>query len=504
MIQCKTDVIFPSGVTAIVITGYEDKEFWPSCIPSDLREQLLRYYTQEEFNWKAGESCTCSIQHEQRWIQIFSIGLGKWDDVQMETIRKAIGSVTKSLCRSKSKIAAICLPLMPDTWSYYDKGRLMGEACYLAEYKFSTYKTDAKPINLQDITFVCEIDNSQITDGVEEGKILAESTIFAREMVNEPANVLTPAALAKAAVNASKDFGFHTQVLGLSEIQRLNMHSFLAVSQGSDLEPKLIVMRYQGDPANPEKIFGLVGKGLTYDSGGYCLKPPLSMVNMKNDMGGAAAVMGAIVAAARNHLKLNITAVVAACENMISGHAYHTGDIIRTMAGKTIEVVNTDAEGRLTLVDAIHYSITKEEVSCLVDIATLTGAVFAALGSVASGVVTNSDSFYRELQHASTVAGEKVWQLPTFPEFKEQLKSEIADLKNVGGPGAGTITAGLFIQEFVQDVYWLHIDIAGTAYAEKENAYHSFGATGVGVRLLYQLLKNVSIQPDRFPGGSSF
>jgi len=270
------------------------------------------------------------------------------------------------------------------------------------------------------------------------------------------------------------------------------MESFLSVGKGSSNEPKLIVMRYMGDTDNKENILGLVGKGLTFDAGGYCLKTAGSMWTMKSDMGGAGAVIGAMSTIARKGLKKNIVAVVAACENLISGDAYRPGDIINTMNGKTIEIINTDAEGRLTLVDAVTYIIRKENVTKVVDIATLTGAVGGAIGSAATGVVTNDDEFYSLLEEASLHCDERVWRFPTFDEYKEKIKTGNADLVNSTGPvGAGAITAGLFIGEFVEDKPWLHLDIAATAFTSQtpNREYFSKGATGVGARLLYEIAK---------------
>jgi leucyl aminopeptidase len=303
--------------------------------------------------------------------------------------------------------------------------------------------------------------------------------------------VLTPEALAEAAKKAALQYGFSIEVISLDKLKRIKMDAFLAVARGSKHEPKLIIMRYLGAPENKHDITGLVGKGLTYDSGGYCIKTPQGMVNMKNDMGGSAAVIGTMAAIATLKLKINVIGIVAACENMISGDAYRAGDIIRSMSGKTIEVINTDAEGRLTLADAIHYALEREKVERVIDIATLTGAAVGALGNQISAVLTNDQAWLDKLQQASDFSGELIWQMPAHDEYKEMIKSEIADLKNVGGPMAGCITAGLFLREFVMDKPWIHIDIAGTALREKEGGVNAYGATGVGVRLLTSLLRGM-------------
>ena len=307
--------------------------------------------------------------------------------------------------------------------------------------------------------------------------------------MNEPANIIYPETLAKEVESIGKESGFEVEVFGEEEIKSLGMEAFLTVGMGSDKKPKLIVMRYMGDK-DSEEITGLVGKGLTYDTGGYSLKPNDSMKDMKSDMGGAAAVIGTISALAKNKVKQNVIAVVAACENAISGGSYKPGDIIGSMAGKTIEVLNTDAEGRLTLADAVTYIVRKEKVTKVIDVATLTGAALVALGETTTAVVSNDDEFYDKLVKASEKTGEHFWRLPGYDEYKKMIKSDVADLKNVGGRLAGTITAGLFVGEFVEDKPWLHLDIAGTAWtATPVSEYVVKGATGAPVRTLYYLVK---------------
>lgn len=266
------------------------------------------------------------------------------------------------------------------------------------------------------------------------------------------------------------------------------MHAFLSVARGSAKEPKFIVMSYEGNPQSKEKI-ALVGKGLTYDSGGYCLKTDSGMKTMHSDMAGSASVIGALKAIAKSKIKKNVVAIVAACENMISGDAYKTGDIIGSMSGKTIEVGNTDAEGRLTLADALWYASTVEKADKIVDVATLTGACVVALGHITTGAITNNESFMKDLKEASYISGENVWELPNFEEYKESYKADFADLSNMGKDGAGTITAGLFLSEFVNDTPWIHLDIAGTSYSSSERGYLPKGATGVPVKTLYYLVK---------------
>ena len=265
------------------------------------------------------------------------------------------------------------------------------------------------------------------------------------------------------------------------------MKAFLEVAKGSVHKPRLIVMRYMGNENSDERV-GLVGKGLTFDTGGYSLKPSTSMDTMKSDMGGAAAVIGTMQALAKNKVEKNVVAVVAACENAISGGSYKPGDIIGSMAGKTIEVLNTDAEGRLTLVDAVTYIIEKEKVDKVVDVATLTGAVLVALGTEVTGVISNNDEFYDELIVAARRSGEKFWRLPNDKCYKKLYKGDFADLKNTGGRYGGSITAGMFIGEFVQDKPWLHLDIAGTSWSDSGNDTTPKGGTGAPVSTLYELV----------------
>ena len=364
----------------------------------------------------------------------------------------------------------------------------------LSDYEFNKYKSDKKDKKDIFIYIACDTANNLVIDEIEdyivEGKDIAQGIIIARNLVNEPANEMYPEILAEEAKLLGKKFGFEVEILGAEKILKLGMDAFLSVAKGSSKEPKLIVMKYFGDKHHKDDVLGLVGKGLTYDSGGYSLKPTSGMDTMKSDMGGAAAVIGAISTIAKRNLRMNVIGVIAACENMISGRAYKPGDIIGSMSGKTIEVLNTDAEGRLTLADAVTYIVKKEKVNQVIEMSTLTGAALVALGETTTAAITNDDELYKELEDVSKYTGEKVWKLPTFPEYRELIKSDIADIKNIGGRNAGTITAGLFIEEFVDDgVSFLHLDIAGTAWTDSEKPYKQKGGTGVPVNTIYELAK---------------
>jgi leucyl aminopeptidase len=278
-------------------------------------------------------------------------------------------------------------------------GQVLAEASLLTSYKFEKYRSESNYEAPEALHLVQDSKNTRnLNKGILEGRILAETTKLARDLVNEPANTMYPDTLAEAAKKAALDYGFSIEIFNLDKLRRIKMEAFLAVAKGSKHEPRLIIMRYQGNPDVKHNTIGLIGKGLTYDSGGYCIKPPQGMVGMKNDMAGAAAVIGTMAAIANLKLRINVTAIIAACENMISGEAYRPGDIVRSMSGKTIEVLNTDAEGRLTLIDAIHYAIEREHVVKIVDIATLTGAAVGALGTSISAVVTNDQAWFAELE----------------------------------------------------------------------------------------------------------
>lgn len=446
------------------------------------------------FKGKSGESYSFTRTVNDTIQTVLLVGLGKEEDINLDKVREATGKAIKKL--KELGITNIFLRV-PHTEAIKleELIKAMATSAELANYTFNKYKTDAKEEKELNVSISrCGVKEAtkEIEDAINEGVEVAKGIIIARNLVNEPSNVIYPETLAEAAVNAGKESGFEVEVHGVEKIKALKMEAFYNVAKGSVKEPKLIVMRYFGDKDNKENVLGLVGKGLTYDSGGYSIKPTTGMVDMKSDMGGAASVIGALSVIAKRELKVNVIAVIAACENLISGDAYKPGEVIGSMAGKTIEVVNTDAEGRLTLVDAVHYIITEEKVNEVIDLATLTGAALVALGETTTAVVTNNEGFFNELKSASEYTGDKMWQLPTFDDYKELIKSDIADLKNSGGRFAGTITAGLFIEAFVQDKPWLHLDIAGTAWTSKNSNLGVKGGTGAPVHTLYELAKRRS------------
>ena len=421
--------------------------------------------------------------------KVLLVGLGEKNKLQADNLRTVYFKVGKELMKSKVKSVDINVAKFENI--DYDKTlEAIVEGLLQSEYSFEKYLSEKKTKPSVENVYldILEEHENMAKEIIEETINLVDGIFFARDLVNEPAMYMTPGVLANTAKSQLEELGVKVDIYNKKEIEKLGMNAFLAVAEGSVNEPKLIVMNYEGDPNSEEKL-ALVGKGLLFDSGGYSLKPANSMVTMHSDMAGSASVIGAMKALAKNKIKKNVVGIVAACENLISGGAYKPGDIVVSMSGKSIEVLNTDAEGRLTLADALWYATKEIKADKIVDIATLTGACVVALGSVNTGAITNNKELMSNVKEASKLAGEPVWELPNNEEYKELIKGKFADLSNTGGRGAGAITAGLFLEEFVDNTPWVHLDIAGTSYLGKERGYLPKGATGVPVKTLYYLAK---------------
>lgn len=424
--------------------------------------------------------------------EIIYLGLGKKEEITTKKVIVAFFELAKSLRKYKIKDVNIIFTKKIDGVCYRStmKAIVDGLRCY--NYDYDRYLSDDnKGCKLANVNIeVIEEKKDKVESSIEEAMNIADGYDFTKDLVNTPAIDMYPEVLAKLAKEDLEALGVTVEVYGKKEIEDLKMEAFLAVAAGSDKEPKLIVMKYMNGDKD-DKLTALVGKGLTYDSGGYCIKSPQGMSTMHMDMGGAGAVIGAMHAIAKNKVKKNVVAVVAACENLISGSAYKTGDLIGSMAGKTIEVANTDAEGRLTLADAIYYAGSVLNADRIVDLATLTGACVVALGSYRTGVVTNNDEFMNEMLKASNRANEGLWVMPNDQEYKDMVKGTRTDLLNSVKGGAGMITAGMFLENFVvEDAAWIHMDIAGTSDTSKAYAQYKLGATGVPVKTLYYLINN--------------
>ena len=420
--------------------------------------------------------------------QLF-IGLGKEEKIDLEVLRKTFFKAASELLKNKVEEVELNIPKLNNLCNY-KMAEAIAEGMLHATYKYDKFKSDRKEQTEITVNYNPEKGKEDRAEkGINEAVKLMEAVFLTRDLVNQPANVIYPETLAQIAKEKLEAKGVKVTVHGKKEIENLKMEAFLNVARASTKEPKLIVMEYYNNPGSNEKI-ALVGKGLTYDSGGYAIKPATSMVDMFTDMGGSGTVIGAMHALADLKAKVNVVAVVASCENMISGDGYRNGDIIGSMSGKTIEIINTDAEGRLTLADAVYYATNNLGATKLIDLATLTGACVSALGEQVSGAVTNNDEFFSELVKANERAGEIVWRMPTIEYYKKMNESKVADLKNSGGKLGGMMTAGLFVGSFLakEDIPWIHIDIAGTAYITESFGYLKEYATGTLVKSLYYML----------------
>jgi leucyl aminopeptidase len=425
--------------------------------------------------------------------KVLVIGAGKKNDLCCDKIRQ-LAAIALQHCRKcharKIVIPLAGLPLWTQT-NHERAAQALIEGAILGLYTFENYKSrqDESNVPLEQIiiTEVDEMYSDEVKKGIQKAKILAEATNFARDLVNHPSNFMTPSILADRATYAAELSGLEITIFERNAMEREGMGALLAVAQGSAEHPKLIVLKYTGD--SQAETIAFIGKGITFDSGGISIKPSEGMGEMKGDMAGAAAVIGAMLAIGKLRPRVNVLGIIPATENMPAGNALKPGDIITSMSGKTIEIITTDAEGRLILADAITYA-RQRGARKIIDVATLTGACLIALGTVTSGIVSNDREWCQAVLQAATLAGEKMWELPNYPEYKEQIKGVLADLKNSGGRPAGTITAGLFLREFAEDTPWVHIDIAGTASTDKPKGYHLKGATGVAVRTLAQLAIN--------------
>lgn len=418
--------------------------------------------------------------------KILLVGMGDEKDLNAEKIRMFGGSLAR-LCRAQ-KMTQPCL-LIPDKLQKKAAFvQTLAEGILLGSYTFTEYKSKKDADILNAITVISS-EATNIRNQVRQAQIIAESVNLARDLINRPGNDVYPAKIAEVAKQVAARTGLTYKVLEQKDMEKLGMGALLSVSKGSVQLPKLIVLEYNGNKKSKLKT-AFVGKGITFDSGGISIKPSEGMGEMKDDMGGAAAVLGAIQAVCELKLPVNITAVIPCAENMPSGEAARPGDIVKSAAGKTIEIISTDAEGRMILADAVWYAGEKLGAQNIVDIATLTGAASVALGEFVAGVVTNNQNLCDKVMAASYESGEKCWQMPAFEEYKEYNKSDVADIKNSGGRFGGMITGGLFIGEFTQKA-WVHIDIGNTVTTKVTKGYNVKGPVGFGVRLLLETARQL-------------
>lgn len=399
---------------------------------------------------------------------------------------KELGTKAVKECREK-KIFEFAMDISEIVKEYgIEAVRHIAEGVLLGTYRQKQFK--AAEAEVFDIQLILDEQESyaQAEGMLEETIVVTEGICFARDMVNLPGNHLRPAEFAQAILEFVKDTEIQAEVMNEEQLQEKGMRALLGVGGSSAYPPCLLVLRYQGNP-DSERVTGLIGKGVTCDTGGYCLKPANSMLGIKGDMAGGAAVSAAIYALAKNKVKANAVAVVPMCENRISRESLLPGDVIESYAGKTIEVANTDAEGRLILADAVSYAVQEEKVTEILDIATLTGAVVNMFGFTVAGAICDNSDLYERFEKAYECSGERYWRIPFYEEHEKMIESKIADIRNLSSGGCGTITAGLFIRAFAQEKPWLHLDIAGTAWVDEPVfQFQAAGATGAGVSTIYQ------------------
>src|SRR5688572_818193 len=414
------------------------------------------------------------------------IGVGPRKDFSSDKLRRA--SAAGGLAARQRRVTRVAIVHRAGTSVTPDRAaQVMAEGVILANFDGAPYKTTEPPrVWLDSVQLRPGGESAAIEQALERGRVLGESSNLARELCNEPGNNLTPQVFADRATAVAKEAGLKVEVLDEKRIAELKMGLLLGVARGSVEPPRLMVLRHEPKGVSDGPVLGLIGKGVTFDTGGISIKPAENMDRMKDDMSGGAAVLSAMAAISRLQARVRVIGVIPMTENMPGGKAVKPGDILTSAEGKTVEVLNTDAEGRLILGDAMWYA-RQLGATHLVDVATLTGAVVVALGKTTSGLFGTPDWWVEQVRRASDRAGDRSWPMPVYDDYKEQLKSEIADFTNTGGRAGGAITGALFIEEFSGDLPWVHMDIAGTAWAEEAKPYQPKGATGVAVRTLVEL-----------------
>jgi leucyl aminopeptidase len=457
-----------------------------------------------DFRGEAGESLTVYPDGDASAKRVLLIGLGPEGGIDADALRCAAGTAIGTGTARKAKRVHIVAPSLRRV-RVPAVAQALTEGAVLSSYRFERYrgtkkgKSKAKSSTPESTTLLFErgSDLRAARASARTGVVLGESQNLARDLSNEPPNALPPAALAREAQRVAKEVGLKVEVMGPTQLQRHGMNAILAVGQGSANPPRLVVLEHNAPPPKGKRgksapkrpTLCIVGKGVTFDSGGISIKPSAGMDEMKHDMSGAATVVGVMRACALLKVPLHVVGVIGAVENMPSGTAYRPGDVIAAMSGTTIEVLNTDAEGRVVLADALHYARTRFEPQAIIDLATLTGACVIALGKWATGLFGNNERLIERVRRAGETTAERAWPMPLWEGHRKAIRSDIADIKNTGGREAGSSTAAAFLAAFVEDTPWVHLDIAGTGWTSKGTPYQRKGATGVGVRLLLEMLR---------------
>jgi len=437
-----------------------------------------------------GKSLETTLLHHPAGLKakrLLIVGGGKAQSFSGFELRRVAGTAVRAL---KSRGLRTFAFVVPQNGAPAEPGiKAIVEGAFVGNFDPDTYKSDRKDQKIDELTVVATGDSAKLQAALDQARTIGESQNFTRELVNEPSNRMTPTILAEHAKKMAQEVGLKYEVYDADKIKELKMGAFWSVAQGSDEPPALIILKYEPAGAPEKPVLGLVGKGITFDTGGISIKPADGMEKMKYDMAGGAAMLGTMRAIALLKPKVKVTAIVCATENMPSGKAQKPGDVQIAMSGKSIEIINTDAEGRLVLADGLHYA---KQLGCthLIDAATLTGAVVVALGYVNAGIFANDEKMYERFSKAEEQAGEKFWRMPLDDEYKEVIKSSIADIVNSGGRWGGAITAAMFLKEFAEDTPWLHLDIAGTAWTEDAKPWIAKGPSGIAVRSLVEFVRS--------------
>lgn len=455
-----------------------------------------------DFRGASGDALPLYAPNGSEPQRLLLLGLGEEDKIDLQKLRRAAGSAVRRAATKKASSVCLAVPRLRRIKTPAS-AQALAEGAVLGGYRFDRHRAAQKdgPGDVETVRLAYERlpDAGPTRSAAKRGVVIATGQNLARDLSNEPPNVLPPAGLAKEAQKMARASGLKCKVMEVAELERRGMGGILAVGQGSANPPRLIVMEHNAPPKSKTKrgsrqkpTVCIVGKGITFDTGGISIKPAGNMDEMKHDMSGAAAVIGAMQVVAELKLPLHVVGVVAAAENMPSGTAYRPGDVITTLSGKTVEILNTDAEGRVVLADALHYANTEFDPKAIVDLATLTGACMIALGPWATGTFSNHDGLSDRIRSAGEASGERAWPMPLLEEHKEAMRSQVADLKNAGARHAGASTAAGFLAAFVGETPWTHMDIAGTGWTSTNTPIQPKGATGVGVRLLIELLRGWS------------
>jgi leucyl aminopeptidase len=479
-------------------------------LSSELADAAARALGPNEFKASLGETVLIHLAsgtgaEELQAERLLIVGLGKAKDYSLDRIRKGSGTAVRAAKARAVRELAVAFPEKVADVTLAEltpklSARAMVEGAELAEPNWDTYRSDCKDTAVHKLTLISTVTDEAVQHemraGFDEGLIVAAAQNFTRSLVNEPGNVLTPTKLGARARTMCVESGLSCEVYSTEKIRDLKMEAFWAVAKGSTQAPALIVMTYQPEGGSVEgaPVLGLVGKGITFDSGGISLKPGDGMEKMKYDMAGAAAMIGAMYAIARLKPRVKVISVVCAAENMPDGGAVKPGDVVTAMSGTTIEIVNTDAEGRLVLADGLHYAKTLGATH-LIDAATLTGACVVALGTLNAGLFSNDEETCAKFEQALETSGEKFWRLPCTDEYRERITSEIADIINTGkNRWGGAINAAMFLKEFAGETPWIHLDIAGCAWNEEKKPWMPYGPSGVAVRSILEWVRSYSAE----------